>query len=253
MYMYTEKSLIQAAINNENELFIKIFYKPYINVIYNNCEIMLHLCENGNVELVKMVLDDKRINPMVSDGYPLGKACQFGHIEIVKLLLADSRVQPNTCYEEPIRMAAMYNHPEIVKILLEDGRVNPFFNGNMAISNMISERYSRTINYDIIKMLFDYKKEKLIKNSNDIIYYSSMIASDLFDLFKFVLSIDWDYAIKLTNKIIKLCLQYKRSIFIKYLISNNFIKINNLNKDDILRFKEMKILPDYTPRKKIIS
>ena len=55
-------------------------------------------------------------------------AAKNGHPEVVKLLLEDGRVDPSTS----IGIAARHNHLEVVKLLLEDARVDPSINDNYA-------------------------------------------------------------------------------------------------------------------------
>ena len=53
------------------------------------------------------------------------RACQYGDLETVKVLLSDKRVDPGDCNNESIRVASQNGHLEIVKLLLQDKRVNP--------------------------------------------------------------------------------------------------------------------------------
>ena len=50
-------------------------------------------------------------------------ASNYGHIEIVKLLLNDSRVDPSDKNNEAIRLASEEGHIDIVKLLASDKRV----------------------------------------------------------------------------------------------------------------------------------
>ena len=80
-------------------------------------------CEVGNVESVKEMLKDSRVNPGAQ--YNRDKiqsffhvACQVGNVEVVKLLLNDSRVDPGADNNYAIRMAALKGDVEVVKLLL---------------------------------------------------------------------------------------------------------------------------------------
>ena len=44
-------------------------------------------------------------------------ACRNGHIEIVKLLLQDERVDPSANENTPVRYAYMNNYPDVIKLL----------------------------------------------------------------------------------------------------------------------------------------
>jgi len=56
-------------------------------------------CYNGHIEIVKLLLNDERIDIDQVDNElsrtPFSVACQEGYIEIVKLLLNDQRVDIN--------------------------------------------------------------------------------------------------------------------------------------------------------------
>lgn len=55
--------------------------------------------------------------------YPIQLASQYGHLEIVKLLLNDNRVDP--CVEDnySIKMASLYAHRDIIRELLTNKKV----------------------------------------------------------------------------------------------------------------------------------
>lgn len=63
---------------------------------------------------------------MASDG-------GIGQIEVVKMLLKDPRVDPADVDSCALWYAASYGHLEIVRLLLEDGRVDPTVLGCMAL------------------------------------------------------------------------------------------------------------------------
>jgi hypothetical protein len=60
-------------------------------------------------------------------------ASENGHVEVVKLLLNDPRVDPSAYNNDAIRWASKYGHVEVVKLLLNDPRVDPSVANNYAI------------------------------------------------------------------------------------------------------------------------
>jgi ankyrin repeat protein len=85
-------------------------------------------CNNRHIEIVKLLLQDKRIDLDPSCG--LFFACNHSHLEIVKLLLQDKRVQPsNVSFEAAISKC----HIKIVKLFLEDKRFDPSTNNQSAM------------------------------------------------------------------------------------------------------------------------
>jgi len=139
-------NLIEACDNQDIERVKTLLNDPTINPAV--FEVMgdadniqdvnaMHITsKNGNVEIMKLLLEDGRIDP-TQGGYvtnigfysPLHISSKMGHVEIVKLLLEDDRVNPNQKDEvegfTPLMFACIENKIQVVKILLEDDRVNP--------------------------------------------------------------------------------------------------------------------------------
>jgi hypothetical protein len=185
---------------------IILFKKEYgneINKYQNNYdELFINLCKYGTskasgtkneVEIVKLLLKDPKINPGARDNEAFIQACCFGtskasfaSVEIVKLLLKDPRVDPSARNNEAFIVACYYyGRIEIVKILLNDHRVDPSANDNQAIIlacyygyleivklllsdsrvNLHVAQYNQALTWaflfnhtEIMKLLEDYKK-----------------------------------------------------------------------------------------------
>lgn len=90
-------------------------------------------CSYGFINIVKILLNDSRVNPSVSDNRAFRAASYSGETEIVKMLLSDSRVDPSTLDNEAFLSASRRGHTEIVKILLADKRVDPSVQDSIAI------------------------------------------------------------------------------------------------------------------------
>jgi len=87
-------------------------------------------CSNGWIEIVKLLLKDERVDINKADRYdhtPFWISCRYGYIEIVKLLLSDQRVDIYKTEEDgctPFSIACCRGHIEIVKLLLNDERID---------------------------------------------------------------------------------------------------------------------------------
>lgn len=86
--------------------------------------------EEGNIEIVKLLLQDPRVDPADEKNLAIIYASQNGYFEIVQLLLQDPRVDPSDIgnvdfnYKNAaITEAFNNNHMKIVDLLLEDPRV----------------------------------------------------------------------------------------------------------------------------------
>jgi len=137
------------------------------------------ISKNGNVEIMKLLLEDGRIDPELG-GFveemdflpPLHISSKLGHIEIVKLLLEDGRADPNANdnheYYTPLMFACGENRIEIVKLLLNNPRVD------------INEVDSRSLNclyiccvsnhYELVEIILT---DPRFDKSDDLILYES--------------------------------------------------------------------------------
>ncbi|KAJ3132834.1 hypothetical protein HK100_004929 [Physocladia obscura] len=83
-------------------------YTPLFAAIYNN-----------RPEVVKLLLGDGRVDPRWNEDFAIGKACELGHLEIVRILLQDKRVVAG--FNE-VRIACVNAQFHVVKLLLIDAR-----------------------------------------------------------------------------------------------------------------------------------
>lgn len=88
-------------------------------------EEFIEACKNGNLEVVRLLLNDPRVGPSAKDNYAIRLASYNGHLEVVRLLLSDSRVDPSARENFAIRWASERGHLEVVRLLLSDLRVDP--------------------------------------------------------------------------------------------------------------------------------
>src|SRR5947208_562907 len=86
--------------------------KPALNILFKESIDLNYL------EIIKVLLQDKRIDPSNHNNSAIGCASENGHIEIVKLLLQDPRVDPSASDNFAIKTALRFNHLEIVKLLI---------------------------------------------------------------------------------------------------------------------------------------
>ena len=75
-------------------------------------------------EVLKILLEDPRVDPSANDNFALRLASAEGHTEVVRILLADERVDPSAKDNEALRWASSEGHTEVVNLLLADPRVD---------------------------------------------------------------------------------------------------------------------------------
>lgn len=103
---------------------------------------------NGHLQLVKILLQDSRVNPAARDNFAIRLASAKGHLPVVRLLLEDPRVDPSAVDNYSIRYASKNGHFGVVRRLLRDSRVNPAAKNNAAL-----ERAMRGFHHDVAQLL----------------------------------------------------------------------------------------------------
>ncbi len=129
-----------------------------------NSASLLHAAKDGN-NLAKVLLAEQRGEIL---DYAIIKASANGHTEIVKLLLDDPRVDPSVLFNEAIMDASANGHTEIVKLLLEDSRVDPSAGNNYSIHMASVFKYS-----DIVRLLLGSNKINM-KAKEDALTHNSV-------------------------------------------------------------------------------
>jgi ankyrin repeat protein len=137
-----------------------------------NNEAIRWASKNGHLEVVKLLLQDGRVDPSDqnnSDQYSaIHWASQFGHLEVVKLILEGKRVDPSVGNNRAIRWASERGHSEVVKLLLEDKRVDPSASNNFAIRWASKNGHS-----EVVKLLLEDKRVDSSACNNEAIYFAS--------------------------------------------------------------------------------
>lgn len=145
---------VEIKDNYMNDKSWKDYYIYLKTNLHNNDkqEIFYQASELGYDDIVKILLQDERVDPSDYANRAISNASLNGHSEIIKLLLQDDRVNPASSNNYCIQMASLRGHLEVVRLLLQDERVDPSVNNYYAIS-VISNRY-----VEISRLLLNHKK-----------------------------------------------------------------------------------------------
>ena len=140
--------------------------------------------QDGNTEMVRILL---RASSFVNTSCYLDTiqwASKYGRPEIVKLFLNDPRLDPSNDDNRAIQYASYCGHAEVVRLLLNDLRVDPSVNNNFAIRetistvimNMLLEKVQLPTDVDIKKYKkFLIRKKYLLKLLSTKVYdYSNL-------------------------------------------------------------------------------
>jgi len=127
-----EKELYNSAVYGYEEIVAGLTKEGFDFSGLDNYAIQI-ASNVGHTNVVKLLLQDKRVDPSANKDYSIRKASKNGHADVVRLLLKDGRVDPSAREDYSIGKASENGHADVVKLLLEDGRVDPSRTANYAI------------------------------------------------------------------------------------------------------------------------
>jgi ankyrin repeat protein len=110
-----------------------------------HCNALQTTCQNGNKEVLEVLLQDPGVNPSSNSNSAIRIASTYGKKEIVEILLKDHRVDPSALHNQAIREASTLGHKEVVKLLLQDPRVNPSDQDNAAIQGAVRRNHNEVV------------------------------------------------------------------------------------------------------------
>jgi ankyrin repeat protein len=93
------------------------------NIDINTDNPMVIACEFGHYEIAKL-LYEKGADPSIADSFSFRLAAENGHANIVRLFINDKRINVNAQDEYAIKQACEENHYEVVKILMDHPSVS---------------------------------------------------------------------------------------------------------------------------------
>lgn len=131
---------------------------------YNNNRSIWYASRYGHIDIVELLLNDVRVNLHVNDDIIMRWAIMGNYIDMVKLLLkydptddTRSKIDPGGYNNWAIRWASSHGYKEIVKLLMNDKRVSPSDNNNTAIINAYMNHYT-----EIVELLLTDKNVRLL-------------------------------------------------------------------------------------------
>jgi ankyrin repeat protein len=172
-------SLLRNLLEEERSEILYILLKEHDISTFNNI-VFIDSCYNGYTKIVKLLLQDKKIDPTTSDNLAIIESCQNGHIDIIHLLLKNKNVNPAANKNLALIMAAQNGHFNVIEILLKDRRVNPSVDNNYPINIAYELEH-----YKVVNLLW---RNEIVKNNLKI---------DNFELFEILITPD------LKNKIME--------------------------------------------------
>ena len=101
-------------------------------------------CEYGQLDFVKLLVNDYGVDISKYDNAPLIEASEAGHIDIIKYILSHPAFDPES-FSAALSETWYFNHSEIVCLLLSDPRFDPSYNNNQAIIRIFFKFYYRIL------------------------------------------------------------------------------------------------------------
>jgi hypothetical protein len=93
---------------------------PFLHMM---CPLLSAVAGRGNVEAVRIVLGDVRVDPRADCSSALRYAAGAGNMEVVQELLKDGRANPASLDSDALVQAAYGGHMKVCQLLVADGRV----------------------------------------------------------------------------------------------------------------------------------
>jgi len=185
--------LAKLASSNATPVQIKLALKRGIDPGYNNSEAFIRAALNGNIEVMKVLLETGKVDPQpaffptlmnhkvntlnflldnnlvdstVNNSIALYDALDFFDEKILEILLKDGRLDPRIGNNRLFMLASKssFSSREKVIALLKDGRADPSYLNNYLINWAAKKGYS-----DIVKLLLkDNRVDPTAKNNRAI-------------------------------------------------------------------------------------
>jgi hypothetical protein len=147
-------SLIRENSINEIKRLMSI---DDFDIAFKRNTAFIEACFLGNIEIVTLLLNDKRVNP--ADHYcdALKEASSEGNNDIVQLLLNDPRIDPRAEESEAFRKTIENCHFDTFMLFVNDGRADFTAEENFAITMSSYKNQTK-----FVKVLWKCKE---VKNS----------------------------------------------------------------------------------------
>jgi hypothetical protein len=144
-------SVLKHAVFRQKPQIVRVLLdNERVDPTVENNEALISAIEIGDIEIFKMLLNDKRVDPSANRNYALRTAAYEGEDEIVMLLLMDRRTDPTDANNDAWQAAVEGNKFTVVDLLLQDGRVDPTVGHNWALDYADTQGYA-----DLFELLIE--------------------------------------------------------------------------------------------------
>jgi hypothetical protein len=171
-----KQSLFKEAIKYNNVPYIKSFLKKLdIDPSHENNWAVMYLSQNGNYNILKLILNDKRTKLSERNIYwAIRHASKNGNINTLKLLINYEKINFFKYINIAIQYAAEYGHFEAIEILLNHTKANISEVNPTLVRLSYSAKY-----YNIVDLLWHNKIIKKLTKSQDREMYDLLISKEV--------------------------------------------------------------------------
>lgn len=133
-------SIIEAIINNLDNIVLKALAYDIIDPSFDNNALLLYACLYNNNYLIKLLLENSRVNPACNEYYILFRLIEQNECLSLKKLINDKRVNIFEILPRLVRYADKLFRYDIINMLKSNKKVN-------SCINYWSNQYRYNINY----------------------------------------------------------------------------------------------------------
>lgn len=143
---FADTAAVLEVINNFGDTD-NAFVREVLKGIFNKA------VEKVELDIVKILLNDTRIDVGSITNLALINASKMGHIEMIKLLMTNSRVDPSANNNTAFHEACRHNKIDIAKLLLSDARVRDGHRNEYYFNHACANGFT-----EIVKLFLDDSK-----------------------------------------------------------------------------------------------
>ncbi|KAJ3154582.1 hypothetical protein HDU89_007820 [Geranomyces variabilis] len=123
---------------NDVAIYLLQMMRSEPSATYNLVRLLQTATVRPNMTILKMLILDYGVDPASASNEAIRVACRNGDVEFVRHLLSDSRVDPMDSDPNELKSNALFaastaDQAKVVELLLQDPRIDPAANNNWAI------------------------------------------------------------------------------------------------------------------------
>lgn len=180
-----------------------------------------NICEKGYIDIVKLIIQNKtkEVNIHIDNEYAFTRACSNGHIELVKFLLSlegDDRIDIHSYYDIPFRYSCSGGQINVINFLLS-------LDGDRRVNVHACDEWSlRSACFygrlEVVKLLLSLDNDRYVDvHAFEESAFKLSCESGKLEVLKFLLSLEGDRKINIHDNINNIKYSFERAIYGKHI------------------------------------